>query len=286
VDAQLFSTLNLVGLSLLLGLELTSKPFRRTLSDPQRMRRNLAFLLVSLVVGVLLHRSVEWLEGRLPRLEWGASLWFQLPGVFLLGELINWAVHYAKHKSAFLWRLHSSHHKEDQFTVWLTVHTYGPEILVTGTLMNAIILAAGFDAFALSCYLLFYSLINTYQHSSLPHTLGWLDKLIVNPAYHRHHHGGAQVNFGSTLTVWDAVFRTAMFPRDRREAVQPPAIEQTPEPFGFWQEMLYPWSPSRWVEATPPEPHAQPLAEPPPNRSGGGTRGPFGHSILAKLLRG
>lgn len=248
VDAQLFNTINTLGLTFLLALELRSHTFRALFRDRRRMQRNAAFLLVSIAVGVLLHRSLGFLSAHLPRLPLEAPLWLALPAVFLLGELLNWALHWAKHHSAFLWRLHCPHHKEDQFSPWLTVHTYGPETLLSGTVINAIILALGFDVLALEIYLLFYSLTNAYQHSSLPHSLGFLDKLVVNPAYHRHHHGGAQVNFGSTLTLWDVVFRTAHFPKSRHELVEPPAIDTTPEPFGFVAEMLYPLRPSQWVE--------------------------------------
>lgn len=251
MDSHVFNALNASGLALLLVLEVRSRTFRKVLGDPRRMRRNLAFLLSSLIVGLLLHRSLAWLAPALPRLSLAAPLWLQIPAVFLLGELFNWALHYAKHHSAFLWRIHCPHHKEDHYSMWLTVHTYGPEVFLSGTVMNATLLMLGFDLFALEAYLLFYSLNNAYQHSALPLSLGFLDRLIVNPAYHRHHHGGDQVNFGSTLTVWDWVFRTVQFPRDRFEAVNPPLIEQTPEPFGFGEEMLYPLIPSRWVESNP-----------------------------------
>jgi sterol desaturase/sphingolipid hydroxylase (fatty acid hydroxylase superfamily) len=251
VDSHVFNAINASGLALLLLLELRASTFQRVLRDSRRMRRNLAFFVSSLITGLLLHRSLAWLAPAVPHLGLRTPLWVQIPVVFLLGELFNWALHYAKHKNAFLWRIHCPHHKEDHYTIWLTVHTYGPEILLSGTLMNAALLALGFDLLALETYLLFYSLNNAYQHSALPHSLGVLDRLIVNPAYHRHHHGGDQVNFGSTLTLWDWVFRTAQFPKSRFEAVNPPLITQTPEPFGFTEEMLYPLVPARWVDSNP-----------------------------------
>jgi sterol desaturase/sphingolipid hydroxylase (fatty acid hydroxylase superfamily) len=249
VDALVFNSVNALGLSLLLVLELRSSTFQRVLRDRRRMRRNVAFLFTSLGVGALLMHSASWLDVTLPKLHWTSSLWLQVPAVFALGELLNWSLHFAKHQTEFLWRIHCPHHKEDHYSVWLTVHTWAPETLFSGTLINATALMLGCDLLALEIYLLFYSLINTYQHSALPHSLGWLDRWIVSPAYHRHHHGGAQVNFGSTLTVFDRLFGTAKFPRDRYEAVDPPRIDQTPEPFGYVEEMLYPVRPSRWVKS-------------------------------------
>jgi len=248
LDPHLFTLINASGLGFLLLLETQASVFRRVLYDPRRMRRNLAFLIANIGAVLLLHRIVAYLTPLVPKLVWQAPLWLQLPLVFLLAELLNWVLHWAKHENAYLWRFHCQHHKEDQYSVWLTAHTYAPEVLLSGTVIASAVLMSGCSQLALDVYLLFYSLANFYQHSALPHSLGILDKLIVNPAYHRHHHAGARVNFSSTLTVWDWVFRTARWPKHRRELLNPPAIDRTPEPFGFVDEMLYPLKPSRWAE--------------------------------------
>ena len=253
MDHSVFTLINTLGLGTIVLLEFRSSDFRRVLFDPKRMRRNLAFLIASLGAGLLLNRMGSYLMPILPKVPNALPLWAQLPLVFLLAELMNWALHWAKHANGYLWRFHCQHHKEDQYSIWLTTHTYAPEVLLSGTVITGVVIVCGFSRLALDCYLLFYSIANMYQHSALPKTLGILDKLVVNPAYHRHHHSGAQVNFGSTLTIWDCVFRTAHWPASWRQQVSPPPIEQTAEPFGFVDEMLYPLKPSRWVEtrATP-----------------------------------
>jgi sterol desaturase/sphingolipid hydroxylase (fatty acid hydroxylase superfamily) len=246
---MLFSLLNAVGISALLLVELRSAVFRKVFSDRRRMRRNLAYLVASFGVAMLLHRIGSYLPFVLPKnWSWHAPLWVELPLVFLLAEWMSWMLHWAKHENNYFWRFHCQHHKEDQFSPWLVTHTYAPEVLLSGTVISATVLACGFSKLSLDSYLLFYSLVNVYQHSSLPHSLGFLDKIIINPAYHRHHHGGERVNFGSTLTVWDYLFKTMKRPASRHEAVNPPPVDQTPEPFGFVDEMLYPLKPSRWIE--------------------------------------
>ena len=253
MDPVIFNLINLCGVSLLFLLETRSQVFRRVWSDRRRMRRNLAFLATSGSVGFILHFSMSTLRGVLPKLDWHGPLWLQLCGVFALAELFNWALHWAKHNNAFLWRLHCQHHRDDQYTIWLTTHTYAPEVLISGTFMGSALMMCGFGAFALDTYLLFYSLVNLYQHSARAYSLGPLDKLIISPAYHRYHHGGAQANFGSTLSLWDWVFGTVIWPKDRHVAINPPPIEHSAEPFGFAAEMAYPFRPSRWVETRPPE---------------------------------
>jgi sterol desaturase/sphingolipid hydroxylase (fatty acid hydroxylase superfamily) len=250
LDHALFNILNVTGIVLLLVLESRSSVFRRTFTDRPRLRRNFAYLVTSASVAWLLHYTLGALGPITPKLSWHPPLWIQIPAVFALAELFNWVLHWAKHQNSFLWRLHCQHHRDDQYTVWLTAHTYAPEVFVSGTIMGAFLIACGFEGLAMDVYLLFYSWVNLYQHSAQPHSLGFLDKLIVNPAYHRHHHGGAQVNYGSTLSLWDWVFGTVVWPRDRHVAINPPPIAQSAEPFGFVAEMLYPLRPSRWVDTS------------------------------------
>ncbi|MEY4583470.1 MAG: hypothetical protein RL701_8173 [Pseudomonadota bacterium] len=250
MDPKLFTALNCAGVVVLLLSELRAPVFRKVLRDPRRMRRNLAYLVASVGVALLMHRISAYLPSVLPKnWVWQAPLWLQVPLVFLLAEWMNWLLHWAKHENSYLWRFHCQHHKEDHYSVWLVTHTYAPEFLLSSTLITATVIACGFSRLALDIYLLFYSFVNLYQHSALPHTLGWLDKLIINPAYHRQHHAGERVNFGSTLTIWDALFRTIKRPSSRHDAPNPPSIDASPEPFGFVDEMMYPLSPSRWVEA-------------------------------------
>ena len=250
----IFSVINALGIGVLLLLEARASAFREQWKDRTRTRRNLLFLVSSLLTGGLLHAGVAYLTQVIPRLTWSAALWVQLPAVFLIAELFNWVLHWAKHQNAFMWRMHCQHHRDDRFTVWLTAHTWGPEVFVSGMVMSSIILAAGFAPITLDVYLLFYSLVNLYQHSANPYSLGFLDKLIINPAFHRHHHGGEQMNYGSTLSVWDWVFGTVVWPKNRHVKIEPPAVESSREPFGWAAEMLYPLIPSRWVPSAMDEP--------------------------------
>jgi sterol desaturase/sphingolipid hydroxylase (fatty acid hydroxylase superfamily) len=112
VDLTVFNTLNCLGIAILLGLELRSAVFRKVLRDPRRMRRNLAYLVVSFGAGWLLHRIAAYLPNVLPDTHWAAPMWVQIPLVFLLAEWMNWMLHWAKHENGYLWRFHCQHHKE------------------------------------------------------------------------------------------------------------------------------------------------------------------------------
>lgn len=239
-----FNGLLLGGLALLVAVDLRSEGFRRGVFDPEdgrRPRRNWAFFAAALISGLTVQHIGAGLRGHLPALvDWSGLLGLEVVACFLAAELLGWTLHYVKHAHGWLWRFHFSHHRETRYDIWLVTHTHGLEVVLSGTFTSAVLVLLGFGAEVVQIYLLFYSLANTYQHSSADLSLGWLDKLIVNPAYHRYHHAvGSRVNYGNTLTVWDVVFGTARWPADVRAPDVQIGIGDGPEPYGFWPEMAH-----------------------------------------------
>lgn len=251
----LYVAISVLGLGALIASELRGPTFRSGLygKKRRRVRRNWQFLAAALLASLALRFIWSELFLHLPPVvKWGAHPVANLIGCFLVAELIGYGLHYVKHKSRFLWKLHFQHHIEPRYDIWLVTHTHALEVLVSGTAMGAALVALGFSPLSVEVYLLFYSLANTYQHSSFDLSLGWLDKLIVSPAYHRFHHAvGSDTNFGNTLTVWDAVFRTATWPKSRHRPNLEIGIGPGPEPYGFASELLY------FAESAP-APHAGP----------------------------
>jgi sterol desaturase/sphingolipid hydroxylase (fatty acid hydroxylase superfamily) len=239
----LYLALSLGGFGTLLGLELRSASFRAGLygKKRRRVRRNLQFLTAALLVSWSLRFVWSELFVHVPPLfDWRGHWLANLFACFLIADLIGWGLHYIKHKSRFLWKLHFQHHIEPRFDLWLVTHTHPFEVLISGTAMGVALVALGFSPVSVETYLLFYSLANTYQHSAFDYSLGWLDKLIVSPAYHRLHHVvGSDTNFGDTLTIWDLVFSTATWPRRERNTNAPVGIPPGPEPYGFAAELVY-----------------------------------------------
>jgi sterol desaturase/sphingolipid hydroxylase (fatty acid hydroxylase superfamily) len=244
------------GIGLLVLAELRSERFRKGAYDkanPARPRRNWAFLVAALIAGNTVQLIAAGLrDAVVPSVDWSGHVFLELLACFLVAELFGWAAHYLKHTYGALWNFHFQHHRETHFNVWMVTHTHALEVLFSGSLMMALLVVLGFSAPVMQAYLLFYSLANTYQHSSFDLSLGWIDKVIVSPAYHRYHHAvGSQVNYGNTLTVWDVVFRTARVPVGAAAPDVEIGLGQGPEPYGFWSEMT--WclrAPDEAVDAT------------------------------------
>lgn len=206
--------------------------------DRVRARRNAAYLASNLVTMV----ALSWLTGALtphvPALVSWPSFAVELVLCFVVAEWINWVAHWVKHRVPWLWTFHLQHHVETRYNTTLTLHTHGLEVVFTGVLMALTLVACGFSRVAIDAFLLAYYVANLYKHCSARMSLGPLDWIIVSPAFHRVHHARHEdANFGSVLTLWDVVFRTAKWVKDE-DAWALELGTPTQEPFGFVDEML------------------------------------------------
>ena len=234
------TALAMVGL---VGLELRDARFRADSFGPgPRRPRNWAFLAAGLLPLVLVPSVARWFQAHLPTLLRPGAMPFllDLPACTLTAELLTWLLHWAKHRQPYLWRFHFQHHREEHFSLWMVAHTHALEVFVSGTAMVAVLAAIGFAPLAVTLYLAFYSVVLMYHHSARDYSLGWLDRIVTSPAYHRRHHWqGAVGNYSGALTVWDIVFGTAHWPEPATHDVPVGLPPDAPEPFGFRREMLY-----------------------------------------------
>lgn len=261
---------------LFVAVDLADAGFRSSWwSDRRRARRNAAFLASNLVTMALLNACTRALYGQLDEQQhanvpalvtWSSASTtmrvLEVIACLLVAELVNWISHWLKHRHAWLWRFHLQHHVETRYNINLTLHTHGLEVIVTGSIMAALLVLCGFSRFSIDVFTLCYYGTNLYKHGSARLSLGPLDWLVVSPAYHRLHHAkGYDGNFGSVLTVFDVLFRTARFPTGaaRAEAFALPVGVTSPEPFGFLDEMLVPFvKVSASLPDAPPAPAAPP----------------------------
>jgi sterol desaturase/sphingolipid hydroxylase (fatty acid hydroxylase superfamily) len=159
----------------------------------------------------VVNRSVPWLTlariGTVP--SWGA-----IAVILVAMDGCNWFAHLANHRVRMLWRFHELHHSQEDMSV-LTVFRTHPLIHVSYliALVPGIVLVANG---ALSTTLLvIYAGVVAFAHSNTNLGFGPLGRIFVSPNYHRIHHqldGPQDVNLGFALTIWDQMFRRAVFP--------------------------------------------------------------------------
>ena len=243
MDAATFHVGTALAMLCLVLLELRNPQFRADSFDSgPRRRRNWTFFVASFVPMLFLMSVGAWSRAHLPTVMTPGALPFALEflACTLVAELVSWSSHWVKHRFSALWEFHFQHHREEHFSVWMVSHTHGLEVAISGTLLTVLLTVLGFSVLSTQLYFALYAVLLTYHHSDMGYSLGWLDWLVVSPAYHRLHHrteGGC--NYSSMLTVFDVLFGTAHWPQPEHAPAPLGLPPGSTEPFGFRDEMLH-----------------------------------------------
>ena len=171
----------------------------------------------------------------------------QLALALLVAELFEYWFHRLMHEHDVLWRFHAVHHSAPRL-YWLNAARFHPVDLAlvgTGKMLPLAFLGAGAEVLAL--VVLFSAIHGTFQHSNLVLRLGPLNWIFSMAELHRWHHSPvmeeANHNYGQNVIVWDLVFGTFFWPRDR----EPPEDIGIPDLPAFPMRVLPQLaSPFRW----------------------------------------
>jgi sterol desaturase/sphingolipid hydroxylase (fatty acid hydroxylase superfamily) len=159
----------------------------------------------------LINRAVPWLV--LPRVGF-VPQWVAVTVIFVAMDGCNWFVHLINHRVRMLWRFHELHHSQEDLNALsvFRTHPFLHVSYVLALLPGVILLHNGVVSALL---LVLYGGWVALAHSNTNLTFGPLGRVFVSPNYHRIHHrldGAQDVNLGFALTIWDQLFRRAVFP--------------------------------------------------------------------------
>jgi sterol desaturase/sphingolipid hydroxylase (fatty acid hydroxylase superfamily) len=219
--------------------------------------RDLGFLAWNGHVFALLTAGLNgWLAARATTLlqaaglELGASpasawpLAGQVAAFLVASDLLQWCVHNLLHRVPVLWTFHKVHHAITTMDFVGNFRFHWVEIVVYKSalwLPLALLGASGEAAFLVAVV---STVWGDFNHANLNVGLGPLGCVFNNPRMHLWHHdqsdeGGASKNYGIVLSLWDHLFGTAYWPRDRSpRALGYPGIEEMPE--SLLGEMAWP----------------------------------------------
>ncbi|MBM4381824.1 MAG: sterol desaturase family protein [Deltaproteobacteria bacterium] len=171
----------------------------------------------------------------------------QLPLALVVAELFQYWSHRLSHEWAPLWRLHATHHSAPRL-YFLNAARFHPLDIVVDTTAGLIpLVALGCPAPVQALFALFTSVFGYLQHSNVRLSLGPLNYVFSMAELHRWHHAKdlreANTNYGSNLILWDLVFGTFFWPRDRKppEEIGIPNLGAFPQT--YWAQLA---SPFRW----------------------------------------
>ncbi len=150
--------------------------------------------------------------------RWPLALQFVV--LLLASDFLQWCVHNLLHRVPLLWIFHKVHHSISTMDFvgsfrfhWLEIVVYKAAQWLPLTLLGA----SGEAVLAVAVFGTFWGDLN---HANLNLGLGPLGYVLNSPRMHLWHHdasdeGGVGKNFGIVLSLWDYLFRTAYWPRDR-----------------------------------------------------------------------
>lgn len=152
----------------------------------------------------------------------------------LVADFLQWSVHVSLHKIPFLWEFHKVHHSVVDMDWAGNFRFHWFEIVVYRSVLYIPLLFLGGPIEALFPVWVFGTFWGHFNHANLKVDIGPLGYVMNSPRMHMWHHdasteGGIGKNYGIVLSIWDFLFRTAYWPRDRApKALGYPGIERLP----------------------------------------------------------
>ncbi len=174
-------------------------------------------------------------------------VWGQFLLLFLLADLIQWAVHVMLHRVDWMWKFHKVHHSVTEMGFAAHLRFHWMETIFYKTALYLPLTMIGFGIKDLFLLHAFTILIGHINHSNIKISYGPLKYVLNNPVMHIWHHAKDLpkdikygMNYGISLSIWDHMFGTAHIPYDGRDIeLGFDEVEEYPE--GFLEQMKVPF---------------------------------------------
>jgi sterol desaturase/sphingolipid hydroxylase (fatty acid hydroxylase superfamily) len=199
-----------------------------------------------MVVLPILILSPEHLLGR--KLVFAAPgqlgpFWLQVVIILLSVSFFRYWMHRFQHSNAFLWDLHSYHHRVTDLQAVNGLVSHPLDYALRNVIVFLILGVIGFDPFAIVLAVSAMNVTAVFSHCSADVKGGFLNYFFVTPEVHRWHHTvdvpegyGYSCNYGVEFSFWDLVFRTYYLPKKDGKFVMP---ERIGHPSGLPDERNY-----------------------------------------------
>lgn len=172
-------------------------------------------------------------------------LWAQVILAVYVAEFGLYWAHRLAHETPFLWRFHAVHHSVTKLWFINTgrFHLMDSVFKIIPSLGLLIAMGAPFEVTQwLSAITAFIGLMT---HCNVNMRCGYINYIFATPELHRWHHSRdlaeGNRNYGENIILWDQVFGTFIYPKDRRPPVNIGMKDYMPPK--FWQQLLWPLIP-------------------------------------------
>lgn len=143
--------------------------------------------------------------------------WFYFPAMVVVSDFLIYWRHRVEHK--WFWPIHAVHHSPRELHAsnsWGHPLQVIPHFLFVAVPLSFIQMPGPSAPLAIG---LIISFIMLYEHSPIDFHFGALRRVFVDNRFHRIHHSieteHREKNFGICLSIWDAMFGTAYWPKPK-----------------------------------------------------------------------
>ncbi len=176
----------------------------------------------------------------------GWPLGAQVAAFLVVSDFAQWCVHNLLHRVPWLWSFHKVHHAITTMDFVGNFRFHWMEIVVYKSVLWLPLALLGASAEAAFVVAVVGTIWGDLNHANLDLRLGPLGYVLNGPRMHLWHHdqsdeGGAAKNYGIVLSLWDHLFGTAYWPRERSPAALGyPGMQEMPQ--DLFGELAWPLS--------------------------------------------
>lgn len=161
-----------------------------------------------------------WLATMIPSYSQLMTPWpwlVQFAVLFLVNDFGRYWLHRWYHDFDFLWRIHRVHHAVVEMDCLSVIRFHVLEGIVKNFLLFVPFQALGIEEHVIPIFSAIDILKGYWHHANLKTYIGPLNYVLNSAEQHWWHHSteqrGQRSNYGSVLSVWDWLFKTAYWPR-------------------------------------------------------------------------
>jgi sterol desaturase/sphingolipid hydroxylase (fatty acid hydroxylase superfamily) len=174
-------------------------------------------------------------------------IWGQFLLMFIVRDFIQWNVHRLLHKYPWMWEFHKVHHSVEEMGFAAHLRYHWMETVIYRFFEYLPLAMIGFGLTDFFWLHLFTIAIGHFNHANIYLPIGPLKYIFNTPQMHLWHHAEELpdthpngINYGISLSIWDYLFGTAVFPKSESHIkLGFPELAQFPKT--LWEQLKYPF---------------------------------------------
>ncbi|MBI3510107.1 MAG: sterol desaturase family protein [Bacteroidetes bacterium] len=206
----------------------------------------LASKIIENILPLILFYPALWVRNKIGINIWSAGIpvLLQLFIILLMAEFCFYWIHRFSHTNKFLWRFHAVHHACER-VYWINSGRFHfLDTLIDSLFFFFPLVLFGAPVEVMILFIGLSAVTGFLEHANVDFRAGYLNYFFNTAQLHRWHHSievrESNSNFGKIISVWDIVFGTFYFPKEKQ--INKVGIQDKDKvPNSIWGQLKYPF---------------------------------------------